>query len=616
MIKKALFIFFVLIYFVPSFAALNSILAENHFSYPIIEDLMLRKLIIAPEIYKKGSIITRKDMAVLSVMLLTNTDDRLYMERLTYYDIKNILNLVIEFSDEINFLFSSESTKIEERIRKFEKRLDLPVDTKVQSKKKKMDMPEYQTAKIENFVTKISYDFTGEYYDSNNKALWEYFNPEKGQESTLKNWVDIESVNPSNPANKFNLHIDTWYRDSGSDINAWMKYYDKYFSLEYSDLVQDDFFFLNKAGLSTDYFMVDFGKMQFVRRMNSNDDINDDIFSYSLKNGNVSFLKRKGEIFGIIPGISSDINQNIVFFNGEHRSFKYEAGIAQSTVDNISANNDSIGYSLAFDRDDIIKKLNVNYIFAENLYLAGDNINNYRSYNTPSSEKTIMSLDYYRRFNDKLSAAVRYKNDENANSSYITEDKGLSVFYNIGETFYQFNYLISDQQDLALKAQSDEDTVINLTLNKQLFGYNTVISHTSNENTTLYKNIIRKAQTTRVDFNKFIDAYREINGYAEVLSHDSQDAFDNDNALEDINSIGFELQIFSKDGKVIKLGTDFSDSSGLKNYTEGKFYAGLESRTGNNSFYEFGVEMIDHSGKKGDGSFDNTNLIMNYRKKF
>ncbi|MCK9224035.1 MAG: hypothetical protein M0Q02_03035, partial [Candidatus Muirbacterium halophilum] len=225
-------------------------------------------------------------------------------------------------------------------------------------------------------------------------------------------------------------------------------------------------------------------------------------------------------------------------------------------------------------------------------------------------------LDYYRRFNDKLSAAVRYKNDENANSSYITEDKGLSVFYNIGETFYQFNYLISDQQDLALKAQSDEDTVINLTLNKQLFGYNTVISHTSNENTTLYKNIIRKAQTTRVDFNKFIDAYREINGYAEVLSHDSQDAFDNDNALEDINSIGFELQIFSKDGKVIKLGTDFSDSSGLKNYTEGKFYAGLESRTGNNSFYEFGVEMIDHSGKKGDGSFDNTNLIMNYRKKF
>jgi hypothetical protein len=615
-IKKTIFIFFVLIYFIPSFAALNSLLEENHFSYAIIEDLMLRRLIIAPEIYKKGSVVTRKDMAVLSVMLLTNADDKLYMEKLSYYDVKNILNLVIEFSDEINFLFASESTKIEERIRKFEKRLDLPVDTKVESKRKTMQMPEYQTAKIDNFVTRISYDVTGEYYDSDNSAAWEFFNPEKGEESTIKNWIDIESVNPNNEANRFNLHINTWYRDSGSDINALMKYYDKYFSVEYSDNVQDDFYLMNKAGLSTDYFMVDLGKLQFLRRMNGSEDIKDDFFSYSIKNGNINFLKRKGELFGIFPGLSSDINQDIIFYNSKHRNFSYEAGIAQSTVDNISVKDDSMGFQVSFDKDDIIKKLNINYIIAEELYLAGDNINNYRSYNTPTSEKSLISLDYYRRFNDRISAAVRYKNDENDDSTYFTEDTGLSVFYYGEDVFYNFNYLVSDQKDAALKAQQDEDTVFNFTLSKELFGYNAVISHTSNENNTDYKKITRKAESTRIDLNKFIDAYREINGYAEVISHNSVDVFDNAEAIEDINSMGFELQIFSRDGRVFKFGTDFTESSGLKNYTEGKFFAGIQNRTGNNSIYEFGVEMIDHSGKKGDGSFDNTNLIMNYRKKF
>ncbi|MFW5782739.1 MAG: hypothetical protein ACOCWO_05570, partial [Candidatus Muiribacteriaceae bacterium] len=251
-------------------ASLNSIVPEEHYAYGTISDLTSRKLLVAPEIWEEGSILTRKDFAILSVMLLTNTDSDLYFSKLSYYDARKILQMVVDFSEEISFFFSDQMQDIEKRIQRLEKKIEMPRET-VRAQKE-IDLPETEKREMQEFRTRTAFDMKVEYFDSDNKEGFHYFYPEKAEETLTTGQLEVRSLDVIGDKPVFLLDLQAIYRGSESHVNGQFSYNDPGFDAGYSSYRQDEFFRLNQAGLTDDYAYYRNGRLLFVRRMNQRQD--------------------------------------------------------------------------------------------------------------------------------------------------------------------------------------------------------------------------------------------------------------------------------------------------------------------------------------------------------
>jgi len=603
-------------------ASISAIVPEDHYGYTVINDFVERRLLIAPEIYKPGGVLTRKDFAILTTMLLTNTDDKPYLNNLTYYDVKNILRLVVDFSDEINFFFSTETRNIEKRLRKLEKKIEVP-QSRIVRNKKKIDMPQFEKRKKSTFKTKTTFDTEVSGFDIDNSPVFYYYHPDRSEDTLLKSDLVVESIESWENEQAFYLHLGTWSRDSSGKINGKIVYNDPQFRVRYSSFDQDGDFILNASDLTAKYASLDTGRFMVLKRINSNNDVEEDIYQLRLKYFNVNY---KITNTGDNSRIGTPEQKSNIFVNGDMYGLQWELGKAEVYVGNMKI-ADPVGGAVKFKKH-FIGGINVDARIAmlENLYNTGNNINSYRPYNTFSVEKMTGNLSVGKRFTPNIYGAVVYHEDDSDDGNFNYTNKGAVLNINANRSYFVLHYMMEEEYDRMLKLQKETTDTLNLMTAGSFFNMRAQFNINIAENETGYKGISRKILRNRLDLSK--DLTERIWGkfYVDYASYENIDQADGVSSEEDRDTTGLILDYFVSRNKNFQIKADYTVWDGYLDpvtggyqkgkFIEGKLYLGMDIQGRNNDQYVFGFEYVDHSDKRNVNSYEGNNLSISYRKRY
>jgi len=622
LVRKVVLLFLLCINIDVFSASISAIVPEDHYGYSVINDFVERRLLIAPEIYKPGGVLTRKDFAILSTMLLTNTDDKAYLNNLSYYDIKNILRLVVDFSEEINFFFSTEVNNIERRLRLLEKKIEVPL-TNIKRNRKKIEMPDFEKRGKSEFKTRTTLDTSYSAYNVDNGPLHYYYHPERAKDSLLKTELLVESMENWEDEQQFYLRLGSWTRDASGKINARFKYIDPSFKIRYSSFEQDSDFILNASDLTAKYASFDTGRFMILKRMNSRNDVVEDIYQLRLKHFNVNYKISNAGNYSVAGTPEQKSN---IFVNGDMYGLQWELGKAEVYVGNVKV-ADPVAGAIKFKKH-FLGGLNIDARVAkvENLYNTGNNINSYRPYNTFSIEKMTGDLSVGKRFTPRTYGAVIYHEDNSDDNTFNYINKGAVLNINANRSYFVIHYLMEEEYDRLLKLQKETTDTLNFMTAGRFFNMRAQYNLNIAENETAYKGISRKILRNRLDLSKDLTQRISSQLYMDYASYDNTDVADGITSQEDRDTTGLILDYFVSQSKNFQIKADYTVWDGYLDpitggyqkgkFVEGKFYMGMDIKGRQNDKYVIGYEYIDHSDKRNINSYEGNNLSVSYKKRY
>ncbi len=603
--KLLLIIFFVLTSFIIYSNSIHSVVHPDHSAYAVINDFTNRKLLIAPEIYKEGAVLTRKDFGVLAVMLLTNTDDKLYIEKLSYYDIKSILDMVIEFSDEINFFFSPQIDTIIARLKKLEKKIEIPM-TSLESAKK-VEMPKWEVRKADPLKTTSIIELGYESTSSTDLEGYKNYYPERGEKDFTQLNLEVRSLDALDETGIFQFNFYGWYKGSEAEGKAKFVYNDPDFKVKYSALGQDNMFVFHSGGIDEDYAYAGWRDYYYIRRFNHTDDVRENLYGKKIGNFSLNYSMRDFK----------NAQRKGVFASADFGEIYGEIGKAEIYANNVKI-NEPMAIFAEYDTEKFGGRLQFEFSMADMNYSLGRNMYSYSGNDRMGDEKTRISLNYGRKIVGDMFAGMVFTNDESDNNDFYYENFGLFLS-NYSEMSWNISYFntkeFSTYADFAKNTEERTDTFA-LSLNRSLGRYDSRVSYIYADNEDPYMNINRNVTNIRAEITGNIMGFYQAAIYHDYTTRDNVNANLGGVWNEEKNNTGTYLYKDLGLNRTLNIKADYISSTGYREYNEGKFFAGINFGNGRLSGYEAGYEYIDHSDKTGPDSFENHTVFLKYRRHF
>lgn len=206
-----------------------TLVPPGHWSYAYMDGLIQRNILNPGELYHLGKIITRRDAAILTTMALTDLEKADFSATdVSHEDLVSLQKLILEYSDELAQLFSSEISGVTRKVSQLEKRLNMMpelthmhvVDHAGVVPEKEPAAPKLRSFDVTgNFRVKSDYVWTGDRYGFN--LDHPNYDLNFNEEFHLNGRVDEKVLDGENPSRiDFDLKGYSWH-EPGMKMTDW-----------------------------------------------------------------------------------------------------------------------------------------------------------------------------------------------------------------------------------------------------------------------------------------------------------------------------------------------------------------------------------------------------------